>query len=158
MYNWSNYLKEVGFDYSFGTRIHGSIMAILSGIPATVAAIDTRTMEMADFFNIPYIKHIPGHSYTPEELVALYNQADYTTFNETYPEKYQVYENFLIQHGIVTHANQHNSFFSEDKAYFAPPDAVNVQYYKEMSRRLKKDKFLLCCTSTVVRIRNKLTR
>lgn len=156
MYNWSNFLKKSGFDYSFGTRIHGNIMAILSGIPATVAAIDTRTMEMADFFNIPHVKYIPGHSYTPEELAFLYSEADYTKFNETYPEKYQAYEDFLTQHGIVTRMNQHNPFFSVDKAYIAPPDALNVQYYKEMLYKLKKNKFLLFCASTVVNIKNKV--
>ena len=155
MYNWSIFLKKTGFDYSFGSRIHGSIMAILSGIPATVVAIDTRTMEMADFFNIPYVKHVAGHVYTPEELAAFYNQADYTKFNETYQRNYQVYEDFLVQHGIVSHVNQHNRFFDEDKVYVAPPDAVNVRYYKEMSRELKKKKLVLGCAAAGVAAKNK---
>lgn len=57
MYNWSKFLQKSGFDYSFGSRIHGTIMAILSGIPATIVAIDSRTQEMAEFFDIPLVKY-----------------------------------------------------------------------------------------------------
>lgn len=158
MNNWWNFLKRSGFNYSFGSRIHGNIMAILSGIPATVAVIDSRTQEMADFFNIPYVNHISGHVYTPEELTTLYAQADYTKFNRTYQEKYTVFADFLTEHGIVTHVNQCNPFFSEENAYSMPPNTVNVQYYKEMLRRLEKDKFLFRCAHTVVNIKNKLAK
>lgn len=158
MNNWWHFLKESGLNYSFGTRIHGSIMAILSGVPATVAAIDTRTQEMAEFFNIPYVNHISGHVYTPEELINLYSQADYTKFNRTYQEKYEGYAAFLTEHGIVSHVNQYNPFFSEDNAYIAPPNTVNVQYYKEILHRLEKKKFLFRCARAVVNIKNKIAK
>jgi len=51
---WYSYLKNYAF-YSFGSRIHGNIMAILAGVPATVWANDTRTREMAEFYEIPCI-------------------------------------------------------------------------------------------------------
>lgn len=156
MYNWHTFLRKMGFDYSFGSRIHGSIMAILSGIPATIVAIDTRTREMAEFFSIPYVKHDRGHVYTHEEFKALYRQADYTKFNETYLQKYQVYEHFLLQHGIVGRVNQSNRFFSDDREYFAPPKAVNTQYFKEISSVFSKRSALIRCVAKAATIKHKL--
>lgn len=158
MYNWSKFLQKSGFDYSFGSRIHGTIMAILSGIPATIVAIDSRTQEMAEYFDIPLVKCKPGHVYTQEEMYAFYEQADYSRFNKTYHQKYQVYENFLIQHGIVSHVNQSNTFFDSSREYIAPPQAFNVQYYREMSRRIKRDSVLLAGGKLAVTLKNKLSR
>lgn len=51
---WYTYLKNNVY-YSFGSRIHGNIIAILAGTPATVWAKDSRTREMAEFYDIPCI-------------------------------------------------------------------------------------------------------
>jgi hypothetical protein len=49
MPEWRNFLMENGFSFSFGSRIHGNLMAILAGIPTVVCACDSRTREMAEF-------------------------------------------------------------------------------------------------------------
>ncbi|OGO58150.1 MAG: hypothetical protein A2V85_08460 [Chloroflexi bacterium RBG_16_72_14] len=49
---WIEDLRAV--DFSFGTRIHGSIAAILAGTPTVVLAHDSRTLELARYFGIPY--------------------------------------------------------------------------------------------------------
>ena len=48
---WMDYLR--GTDFTFGTRIHGNIAALLAGTPAYVLAHDTRTLELARYFEIP---------------------------------------------------------------------------------------------------------
>jgi hypothetical protein len=52
--SWMNDLKS--YEFSFGTRIHGTIAALTSGVPATLIAHDSRTTELADYFGIPYMK------------------------------------------------------------------------------------------------------
>lgn len=153
MYNWSRFLQNTEIDYSFGSRIHGSIMAILSGIPATVLAVDTRTQEMAEFFDIPYVKHSPGYRYSVEELSDFYRQADYEKFNQTYRQKYYIYEHFLVEHGIVSKINENNMFFSDERQYIAPPEAYNTAYYKDMHNYICRNKFILDFTKKIVAIK-----
>ncbi|MEM7790843.1 MAG: polysaccharide pyruvyl transferase family protein [Verrucomicrobiota bacterium] len=48
---WSEYIQK--YNYIYGTRLHGTIMALNSGVPATLAWHDSRTREMAEFACIP---------------------------------------------------------------------------------------------------------
>lgn len=111
MNDWRNYLQESGFDFSFGSRIHGSIMPILAGIPALIDAGDSRTREMAEFFEIPMLGKQVSES--AKSLYEMYLQTDYNTFNQNFAAKFDAYERFLVQHGIVTAINQENTFFCE---------------------------------------------
>jgi hypothetical protein len=51
-HTWIRDMKSV--DVAFGTRIHGNIAALLAGRPAFVLAHDSRTLELARYFEIPY--------------------------------------------------------------------------------------------------------
>lgn len=51
--SWINSMKNRSF--CLGTRIHGTVAAIIAGIPAVLIAHDARTIEMAQAMNIPYI-------------------------------------------------------------------------------------------------------
>tara|TARA_R110000868_G_scaffold208557_2_gene458091 strand:- start:32608 stop:33720 length:1113 start_codon:yes stop_codon:yes gene_type:complete len=48
---WSRALEQ--YDYVFGTRLHGTIMALNSGVPAFMIHHDSRTKELCDFAGIP---------------------------------------------------------------------------------------------------------
>lgn len=142
MYNWRTFLKEQQFDFSFGSRIHGNIMAVLSGIPAVVVAIDTRTMEMADFFKIPHIVHQTGNVYTKAELESIYASMDYTQFNECYAENFDRYAAFLVDHGIVSHVNPSNDFFDTVKEFTPPISCRSTSYYARMAKRICNNRYL----------------
>lgn len=158
MNNWRRFLMESGSNYAFGSRIHGNIISLLSGIPATVIAIDTRTMEMADFFNIPYIEHQSGHVYTQKEFETAYAAADYKAFNQSYQEKYDAYANFLTSHGIVSKTNQSNAFFNEKNAYMAPPKGNNTEYYQKTAAAIRRNRPLLACAKAAAELKGKLLR
>lgn len=50
---WYKYLHTFGSNFVLGTKLHGTIMSILAGIPSTLLTVDYRTQEVADFFHIP---------------------------------------------------------------------------------------------------------
>lgn len=107
---WRKYLMENQFDFSYGTRIHGTIISILSGVPSLICACDSRTREMSEFYAIPMVQP----SKKKRTLEELYELADYGRFNEEYPKKYQQFEKFLVDSGLVTKIGTENSFFADD--------------------------------------------
>lgn len=102
MQDWKDYIINSGFNFSYGSRIHGNIMPILSGVPSNVCALDSRTREMAEFFNIPITgrKDVDNKS-----LYDIYMESDYDKFNKEFAGKFDYYEKFLIERGIVKSIN-----------------------------------------------------
>ena len=54
VFNAMNFFKNKT-DFMFGTRIHGTILGLCAGIPSMCIAIDSRTYELCEQMNIPYI-------------------------------------------------------------------------------------------------------
>lgn len=106
---WYSYLHNEGFTFSFGERIHGNIMALLAGVPAMVYACDSRTKEMAEFFEIP----IYTGKNAPDNLERVYQEADYSGFVSSFGRKYDAFESFLVGHGIVKRMNCNNRFLKD---------------------------------------------
>ncbi|MBE6649157.1 MAG: polysaccharide pyruvyl transferase family protein [Ruminococcaceae bacterium] len=137
MNDWFYFLKNGSFDFAFGSRIHGTIMAVLAGIPATLLAIDTRTREMAEFFDIPYINVSEKDDFGAEKIYDSYLDSDYSKFNDTFESKYLAYQSFLQQHKIVSSINEKNKFFKEETAkkdfekYINDPEKF-LDYYKKL--------------------------
>jgi hypothetical protein len=93
---WIRDLRSV--DFSFGTRIHGNIAAILAGTPAYVFAHDSRTLELARYFGIP---HRTIWETTPDiDAADLYDEADYGALNEGHAERFARFRGYLERHGL----------------------------------------------------------
>lgn len=93
---WMRYLA--GFDYSFGTRIHGNIAALLAGTPATVLAHDSRTLELVRYFDIP---HRLTRRMPPDlDAADLYAEADFGAFNSGLAGRFGRFTEFLGAHGL----------------------------------------------------------
>jgi hypothetical protein len=130
---WFKFLREGGFNFSFGQRIHGNIAAMLNGIPAVVHCFDSRTRELAEFFDIPMI-----HSLSKKkDLYDLYLDADYTNFNKTFQAKFDNFENFLVKHGISSNIDDASAFknLEKDKEY-TEPVIVNHEYISKLGKLL----------------------
>lgn len=135
---WMNYYKESEISFSYGSRIHGTIMPILSGVPSMLYACDMRTEEMADYFDIPFIK--PSNK-TSRDLYDLYCETDYTKFNETYAQKYDIFEGFFVSHGLCSKLNQNNVFLNYDQS--SPmPERMNQDYRSLLKKQIEKKRVI----------------
>ena len=59
---WINDLQA--YDLSVGTRVHGYIAAVLAGIPSVMLCHDSRTRELAQWFDLPRLDKTTD-AYTP---------------------------------------------------------------------------------------------
>ncbi|SCE71217.1 Polysaccharide pyruvyl transferase [Micromonospora coriariae] len=105
-WTWMDYLA--GFDFAFGTRIHGTITALVAGTPGYLFAHDSRTLELARYFDIPHrvMKDVPADV----DAADLYEEADYTALNNGHKARYNTMLSFLAKHDLG------NSFADGDSA------------------------------------------
>lgn len=127
MDDWYNFLRFEKFTFSFGERIHGNIMALLAGVPAMVYAQDSRTMEMAEFFDIPIYKK----KELPSNFEEVYTKLDYGKFAKNFAKKFDNYEQFLIDHRIVKKINKNNHFFDNNEVVELHTNEKQLQVLKE---------------------------
>ena len=86
------------FAASFGTRIHGSIAAVLAGVPVVVLAHDSRTLELARYFDIPHrLFREVAPDVDPAELLA---DADFGPLVAGHTERWLRLAEFLRRHGL----------------------------------------------------------
>ncbi len=93
---WIDDLRD--FDYSFGSRIHGNIAALLAGTPATVLCSDSRTLELCRYFDIPHRRIVD----VSEELdpAKLYEEADLSAFTGGHQARFERFTEFLSRNGL----------------------------------------------------------
>jgi hypothetical protein len=98
-------------DFIFGTRIHGNIAGILSGTPAFVLGHDTRTVELARYFQIPNMVM----SDVPEDVDAadLYEQADYEPMMAGHDARFATFTGYIERQGL-----RHVFMEGEDDTWF----------------------------------------
>jgi len=93
---WFEHLA--GYEFSFGTRIHGNIAALLAGTPAMVLAHDSRTLELAEYHRIPHRKI--GDLPERPDAAELYQECDWEPLNAAHPERWETFTAFLDRHGL----------------------------------------------------------
>ncbi len=107
--SWINELKN--FDYSIGTRLHGTIAALNARIPSTLVVHDSRTQEIADHHKIPYIK-IEDIS-KKHFLKEVAENASWETFNNNSKKNYEIFINFFKENKIDTFSEYPNPIIQE---------------------------------------------
>ncbi|MGW2181472.1 polysaccharide pyruvyl transferase family protein [Streptomyces sp. NPDC001732] len=111
-----------GFDFSFGSRIHGNIAALLAGTPATVLCGDSRTLELCRYFEIPHrmLSKVPA-DLDPAELHA---EADFGPLTRNHRERFDRFVNFLDKNGLentFTHGDGGAAFEAKMSKLAFPP-------------------------------------
>lgn len=93
---WRTSISKCSF--SLGTRFHGNLIALLSGIPAHVICHDTRTKELCELGGVPHsmLQDVP-----PDFQIAdLQRQTNIGKFIRTHAENYSAYRRFLDRNGV----------------------------------------------------------
>jgi hypothetical protein len=118
---WFEHLAQ--YDFSFGTRIHGNIAALLAGTPALLLAHDSRTLELAEYHEIPHrtITSIEEDA----DAISLYDECDWNRLNKAHPARWDAFAGFLEEHRLrhVYEEGQNPSAFDDRLAAteFPPP-------------------------------------
>lgn len=96
-YRWFDYLsKNAGL--AFGTRFHGSVAAILSGVPAFVVATDQRVTELASYHNIA---HIPlSQVESGSTIRSLTQSIDFNRIHLGHEQRFNHFVDFLQKNGL----------------------------------------------------------
>ena len=93
---WVDYLTR--FSFCFGSRIHGNVAALLAGTPAHVIPHDSRTLELAEYFEIP---HTPASALTSSTTARdLLERSDYGPLVGNHGERFDRFVGFLDQHAL----------------------------------------------------------
>jgi Polysaccharide pyruvyl transferase len=94
-HTWFTTLAD--YDFSFGTRIHGNIAALLAGTPGLVLAHDSRTLELAEYHRIPWRRLLRDARLDATEL---YAEADWEPMNGSHSANWERFSAFLSKHGL----------------------------------------------------------
>ncbi|MEV0638205.1 polysaccharide pyruvyl transferase family protein [Streptomyces sp. NPDC050619] len=93
---WIDELR--GYDFAYGTRIHGNVAALLAGTPSVVLTHDSRTLELCRYFDIPHRPLTELDAETdPREL---YEGADFSAMIKGHGERFERMIAFLDRNGL----------------------------------------------------------
>lgn len=141
--SWLEYLEKK--DFSFGSRIHGNIAAILAGTPCYIVVSDSRIKELVDYHNIPHMMEADLTSET--NIFDLHNKADFSRIMQGHDKRFMHYLDFLNRNGLETIYNENGEAGSSafdniiQNTSFAPPlTALASLSPKEQSKRIRSMK------------------
>lgn len=93
---WMEFLGKAQF--SFGSRIHGNITAVLSGVPAFIFACDARVRELAEYHGI---QHMWIRDMTEGlDIFEIYAKADFAAVQRGHGQRFAHYVDFLNENGL----------------------------------------------------------
>ncbi|SMP06967.1 polysaccharide pyruvyl transferase family protein [Shimia sagamensis] len=120
---WLDHLRN--YDFVFGTRIHGNVMGLLAGTPSFVLAHDSRTLELARYFEIP---HKPMTDITTTVVAhQLYKEADYGPLQKNHKTRFDTWISFLEKNNL-----RHIYQDGEDKGAAFARDLASAEFPGEM--------------------------
>ena len=93
---WFDYMADI--DYSFGSRIHGNLAAVINGVPAFVFTSDTRTEELCRYGNIQYmpVERLKDGA----DIRDIIERADFDSVSRGYEQRFDHFVDFLNQNGL----------------------------------------------------------
>ncbi len=147
---WAGFLQSC--DFVVGNRIHGVLLALLSGTPAAVVPFESRTMELAEFHGIPVLLPREGESDAAlrERIAAL----DYTELLRRQRIGFEAYHSFFRRNGIATafdHGNPSRADFPLERR---TPDSFPDDGMPPWRFHSPADRATALVTREVMRLKN----
>lgn len=93
---WKNFIRH--FRFVIGSRVHGSILALNSGVLALCTNSDSRASEMCDLMKIPHIKDVKINDF--KDILNIYQNIDCSPINSSYPKLYANFQAFMADNGV----------------------------------------------------------
>ena len=111
-YLWRKRILDKKVNFSYGSRLHGNVIAIQLGIPCYINVIDSRVREIVELFNLP--SNLTYHfNEVSDDLYDLYKSIDYSQFNKSYLKMFLNFEKYLNTHGIPNRLrDSHDDFIN----------------------------------------------
>lgn len=125
MDQWKSFIKDKNFSFYIGTRVHGSIMAINSGIVPIVTNQDFRSKEMCDLFKIPNIDL--GYE---DDIFEIYQNIDVNKINKEYNKLFNKFSEWIELNGLKINKEFYKNS-QEDKKL----DNKHLNIYSSYSKR-----------------------
>lgn len=88
--------KMSKYDLLISSRIHGTICGLSAGIRAICVAHDSRTVELCESLNVPYVTSFDYD----DDILKFYNLADPTKYHEKLKDLMNNYKSFFEKYGI----------------------------------------------------------
>lgn len=111
--SWIDFLKSCNL--SVGICIHGTIAAVQAGIPALLIVTDSRTRELAEYYNIPHLypKDIVG-----KNIFELCEKIDFSSPLKGHKERFDNYIDFLKSNDleVAQHFDERNLYEKKMKS------------------------------------------
>lgn len=92
---WFNWIGKQ--EFVIGTRLHGSVAALLQGVPALIICHDMRTKEMCELMRFPHISLSDAEDLSLEDM---YEQAAFREMYGRYVHMCSRYVAFLEKNGM----------------------------------------------------------
>ena len=143
--SWFSFLKTR--DFSFGTRMHGNIAALLAGTPALFCPFDARTRELVTYHSLPHFTpeeleaEADGHS--AADLLSAVAKKDFHSFRAGHPRNFAHYVDFLDENGLAHIYHGENAETPHDRkaaaaAQLPPLIPITRADRPEIARRLSR--------------------
>ena len=93
---WLNHVRR--YSFSYGTRLHGNMAAMIAGTRALWIVHDMRLKEVCDHFCLPYVELKEVQNGV--NIETLYNRADYSACFRVYPDRYRTLFEYVERAGL----------------------------------------------------------
>lgn len=101
--SWIEHIK-LNYDFAFGSRFHGNVAALISGVPALWLTHDIRTIELCQHFSLPALPFTELKSFT--NVNALREIASYSAFTSRFPKRIDEFFSFLQKNNVYDLLNR----------------------------------------------------
>lgn len=96
-------------DFLIGNRIHATILSLKCGVPSIIITPDSRTLEIAELFNIPHVRN-DAILDNDLDIKKLYEKIDFCHMEEAYPRLLAGYIEFLAKRDILFNPDTHETY------------------------------------------------